>query len=236
MDLVIVENGVKYAAQRILADESSDDQKFVRVSYGPGITSTEVPPSRRLQYVLFDTSTDIQIETLLLLNGSITTLSQQTYPTFDPRACTVSLTWFLTPLETSSAPSLIAYCLSSSPQSTVSTAVWSPLTASSPAGYQKPRIVSFGPEYKPHFNGAFAKDILTTTTRVFSPTTQLPGAASAGLLQLFDNYGILGARLLNPVRGDETAYAVVGQVPAIAGQLSEALGGAGDAGLGFVFG
>lgn len=194
------------------------------------------PHSRRIQHVLLNTSTDIQIETLLLLNGNITTRSHQTYPTFDPRACTTSLTWFLTPLKPGSSPSLIAYCVSSFPQSTVSTAVWSPLTAPNPRGYQQPRIVSFGPEYKPNFNGPFAKDILTTMTRVFSPSTQLPGAASAGLLQLFDNYGILGARLLNPVSGDETAYAVVGQVPAIAGQLSEALGGAGDAGLGFVFG
>ena len=48
---------------------------------------------------------------------------------------------------------------------------------------------------------------------------------SGGLLQLLDNFGILGARLLalDPDR-EQLSYKVVGQVPAIAGQTSDAIG------------
>jgi hypothetical protein len=53
----------------------------------------------------------------------------------------------------------------------------------------------------------------------------------AAVLQLFDNFGVLGARLLAPMLGENNEkyqYEAVGQVPAIAGQSSKAIG--------FVFG
>lgn len=168
----------------------------------------------------------------MISDSAINVLSKQNFSTFDPSTCT-SLSWFLTPLLQNALPAVIGYCVSA-PSSTISTVVFEPLP-NSQSGYQQPRITTFASDYLPKFNGPFTMDILTATTKVFSPRTQLPGSVSAGLLQLFDNYGILGARLLNPVKGDESAYTVVGQVPAIAGQLSQALEGEGNAGLGFIF-
>ena len=47
----------------------------------------------------------------------------------------------------------------------------------------------------------------------------------AGILGFFDNYGILGARMIAPVSGTGTyKYEFKGQTPAIAGQLSSGLG------------
>ncbi|MCJ1439398.1 hypothetical protein MMC27_008792 [Xylographa pallens] len=206
----VVESRVANAAQRILADKSTSDVGFARLTYG----------------------NNIQIEYLLINNSAVNVLSKQIFSAFNPSTCT-SLSWFLMPLLPNAYSSVIGYCISA-PLSTVSTVVFEPLSTPR-SGYQQPRITTFTPDFLPKFSGPFTMDILTTTTQIFSPNTQLPGKVSAGLLHLFDNYGILGARLLNPVKGDESAYAVVGQVPAIAGQLSQALKGNGNAGLGFIF-
>ena len=45
-----------------------------------------------------------------------------------------------------------------------------------------------------------------------------------GIMAFFDNYGILGSRLLAPVGSGTYAYELKGQTPAIAGQISRGLG------------
>jgi hypothetical protein len=40
----------------------------------------------------------------------------------------------------------------------------------------------------------------------------------------FDNYGILGARVMAPVTKESTSYELKGQIPAISGQASKPLG------------
>ena len=50
-------------------------------------------------------------------------------------------------------------------------------------------------------------------------------STGAGILSFFDNYGILGARMIAPVSATGTfAYEFKGQTPAVAGQLSQGLG------------
>ena len=46
----------------------------------------------------------------------------------------------------------------------------------------------------------------------------------AGILSFFDNYGILGARMIAPVSPGSYNYEFKGQTPAVAGQLSPGLG------------
>ena len=61
--------------------------------------------------------------------------------------------------------------------------------------------------------------------RVAYTNSQARWRTTGGLFQLFDNFGLLGARLLAPdLEQGGASYEVVGQVPAIAGQMSSAIG------------
>lgn len=73
------------------------------------------------------------------------------------------------------------------------------------------------------FNPAFFKSILVAPASIDSPGSG--SQAKTGILQLFDNYQVLGARLLGPVSNGSQKYELKGQLPAIAGQISL---GAGD--------
>ncbi|KAJ9638282.1 hypothetical protein H2199_006969 [Coniosporium tulheliwenetii] len=58
----------------------------------------------------------------------------------------------------------------------------------------------------------------------------------AAIMMFFDNYGILGTRLLAPVRSAGTYfYELKGQTPSIAGQPTQAIGWRGREAVGFVF-
>ncbi|KAH8590131.1 hypothetical protein B0O99DRAFT_635297 [Bisporella sp. PMI_857] len=53
-----------------------------------------------------------------------------------------------------------------------------------------------------------------------------PVVSQAGILMFFDNFGVLGVRLIAPVHGDghDFKYELKGQTPAISGQVSSGLG------------
>ena len=80
------------------------------------------------------------------------------------------------------------------------------------------------PHNIPAFTTAYLKSLLVAQVGYKYPNGKWTDAA---IMQLFDNYGILGARLLVPKQGngmDKWKYEVKGQVPAIAGQRSEGVG------------
>ena len=74
------------------------------------------------------------------------------------------------------------------------------------------------------FNASFMKPVIARQAKCpldTDPVTITNGA----VLQVFDNYGIMGVRLMGPVMLEGSrAYEVKGQVPAIAGQISQGLG------------
>lgn len=58
----------------------------------------------------------------------------------------------------------------------------------------------------------------------------------AAIIMFFDNYGVLGTRLLAPVRPAGTyVYELKGQIPSIAGQPTQAISWRGREAVGFVF-
>lgn len=154
--------------------------------------------------------------------------SSQTFD-FDSSFCE-GIEWFLADVNDDTKLDVVAYCSSS--DATLTTAVFLNRGKGGSSQFDEPRISTILPNVPKLFNAPFLKSVVTITTQVFDTDTQLPSRNKAGLLQLFDNYGILGVRLLKPVSDDLALYTPVGQTPAIAGQVSDALG---PDGLGFMF-
>ena len=79
------------------------------------------------------------------------------------------------------------------------------------------------PEGVPTVTAPFLQTLRVQQTSFISRKT---GArAQGGLLQLFDDFGTLGARLLAPASGDDgLSYEVVSQNPALAGHSSDVIG------------
>jgi hypothetical protein len=65
-----------------------------------------------------------------------------------------------------------------------------------------------------------------TPLRIMLTSYTYPGGeiTDAAIIMFFDNYGILGARVLAPVTKGSTSYELKGQIPAISGQASNHLG------------
>ena len=79
------------------------------------------------------------------------------------------------------------------------------------------------PEGDLTFTAPFLKTLRVQQTPYINRETE--ARAQGGLLQLFDNFGLLGARLLAPISEDGgLSYEVVGQDPALAGQASDVIG------------
>ena len=77
---------------------------------------------------------------------------------------------------------------------------------------------------------SFMKPLYTRQASYTYPAGELDHSSSdstteAGILSFFDNFGILGVRMMAPVTAADTfRFEFKGQIPAIAGQLSDALG------------
>jgi hypothetical protein len=66
-----------------------------------------------------------------------------------------------------------------------------------------------------------------TPLRAMQTSYTYPGSGTrtdAGIMMFFDNYGILGTRVLAPITAGSASYEFKGQTPAISGQPSTALG------------
>lgn len=74
-----------------------------------------------------------------------------------------------------------------------------------------------------HFKSISVKPVEFELTHLKKVTSQ-----NTGILQFFDNYQILGARLLGPVAPGSLYYELKGQIPSIAGQISTGAGPGSD--------
>lgn len=74
------------------------------------------------------------------------------------------------------------------------------------------------------FNPAFFRSVLVAPAEFQYPETQGNLKVNTGILQFFDNYQILGARLLAPTSPTSLNYELKGQTPAIAGQTTVGAG------------
>ena len=195
--LTTIETGIPRAAQQILLH----DGKIVRIS----------PTS----------SNSLKIEVLALNTASsqVRMLTSQTFPvTWDLKS--VCRKVFLRNIA-GSGPALVML-LSEEDTRTLTTLVFPPTQE---GGFAAPvsTLIQAPPNIR-EFTNSYLKSIQVEKVDYRYRDGKTTDGA---IMQLFDNYGILGARLLVPKQGngiEKFQYEVRGQVPAIAGQRSEGIG------------
>ncbi|KAJ7922002.1 hypothetical protein B0H13DRAFT_2413373 [Mycena leptocephala] len=81
--------------------------------------------------------------------------------------------------------------------------------------------ITLNPDKGYLLNAPFMEPLRTMLTSYTYPGGETTDAA---IIMFFDNYGILGARVMAPVTKGSTSYELKGQIPAISGQVSKPLG------------
>jgi hypothetical protein len=81
--------------------------------------------------------------------------------------------------------------------------------------------ITLNPDKGYLLNAPFMEPLRTMLTSYTYPGGETTDAA---IIMFFDNYGILGARVMAPVTKGSTSYELKGQIPAISGQASKPLG------------
>ena len=199
-----------FPAREYLSDSSSTSatQRVIRVSYA------EAKPSIKIDILAVTLEGDLAVQVF----------RADEYP-FDSSACS-AVKWFLMDVNDDNLNDVVAYCPTSSTLY-VTTFLQRP-----DGSCDQPYTTSIPADYYLNFNGDYLKHITSFPTVRFNVNTQRPTGGRNNIFQLFDNYGVLGGRLLAPWKdGELQFYDAVGQYPAIAGQLS---GGLGADGLGFL--
>jgi len=164
----------------------------------------------------------LQIDILGITSDyKVTTISSKDYViTWNRQFERNYMKWFLAPInETQHEYSLVAYIDSNvNDNLLVLSFSYNPDTLS----FDEPlRSLIMADTVGQNFNGDFFQHLIAAQTSWIDKKTGTK--TEAGIVELLDYCGVLGARLVAPV-GDQSVYQVVGQIPAIAGQTSYALG------------
>lgn len=150
---------------------------------------------------------------------TISLLSTNLFPvTWDP--ATVYTSWLLAPLTSPSSPSLVAL-LTHPITGALTTLAFAPGPDNT---FLKPVIKAIDHPSLSTFTAPYLPSIQVQVVNYFHRATNQPRPGA--LLQLFDNFGVLGARIMSPgdYLTDKLEFRVLGQTPAIAGQTSKAIG------------
>ncbi|RSL48466.1 hypothetical protein CEP54_012909 [Fusarium duplospermum] len=162
---------------------------------------------------------NIRIDVLELSASSVTTISstslQVTWTGND------YLTWFFSDVDADGVPELISLVADSS-DGTLNVLAFRP-GADETKGYQAPVVSEITSDKGSMLTAPFLTPILTGRVKYTFPESGW--TVDAGILMAFNNYGIIGARLLTPKASRGTLeYEISGQLPAIAGQMADTLG------------
>ncbi|KAI1454127.1 hypothetical protein F4805DRAFT_469599 [Annulohypoxylon moriforme] len=131
------------------------------------------------------------------------------------------LTWFLSDINGDGNSDLVGVVADDSNGSLTVLAFKPKLDEKS--GFESPIASKITSDKGPLLTASFMKPILAGQAAYRFPDS--PGKVDSGILMAFDNYGIMGVRLLRPKRNSGTlSYEISGQLPAIAGQMSASLG------------
>lgn len=136
-----------------------------------------------------------------------------------PWASNASIEVQVAPLTSSDVPSIV-FLLTDQKTAEMTTVVFPP---NKEGGFKDPITSKIeSPNEVPSFVSPSLKSLgLYSVPYVYREIRQ---RSPGGLLQLFDNYGVLGARLLGNEVFEKLKFRAIGQTPAIAGQVSSAIG------------
>lgn len=226
--LTTIDEAVAFPAQVLLSGKfgtNDDGYRLVRVFYGPAY-----PLSGSIRIDMLNPSRDSSTGKIKFTAAPQTQTFSITWtaPFLDNY-----LTWFLADVNSNNLLDLVA--LVQSPDSSIAVVVFpgqKDITFGTPVVSQ----ISLDPSKGSLFTAPFLTPVKAGQVQYTYPETTASGGAiisCAGILAFFDNYSVLGARMLAPVKVSGTyAYELKGQTPAIAGQLSDALGWTDDKWMG----
>ena len=130
------------------------------------------------------------------------------------------LTWFLSDVDADGTLELVG--LVAAEDGSLTVLAFKPKSNES-SGFEPPVVSSITSDKGTLLTASFMRPILArqATYKFTNPTYQV----DSGILMAFDNYGVIGVRLLRAKRPSGTLqYEIGGQLPAIAGQESATLG------------
>ncbi|OJD34158.1 phosphatidylcholine-hydrolyzing phospholipase [Diplodia corticola] len=223
------EEDIGERAQRILPlpTRHAGPHRFVRLFYGQNsgtyCTSNPThptPPTRAIQ--LTTTADTIRLDVLSLQNHqpvTDTTIHLPAAGSATPEAH--YLTWFLADVNRNGHPDLVSLVRAPDGQLTVLA-----VPGAAPPRFFE-RTVSRSPigasDKGSELTAAFMRPVAAFPARYRFPRSG--EETSAAVLSLFDNYGVLGVRVVRPsAPAGSLAYEIGGQIPAVAGQLARGLG------------
>ena len=198
------------------------------------LDSTDPSVPRLLRLTLADSEHYARTFVISLAFGSVSIAANNFDGGILPQGCDTQSWYFVNGIEQPDKTSLLNYCRVNTNDITISTFTYTPSTSTPLSLVSKSQIPAF---YAPLFNWEFLQHITTQTVELWNATTQQRyEPPQYGFVELFDNYGILGARLiaLNLEQSSGVEWMPIGQYPAIAGQVSDGLTGQRD-GEGFMF-
>jgi hypothetical protein len=130
------------------------------------------------------------------------------------------LTWFLSDVDADGNLDLVG--LVAADDGSLRVLAFKP-KADESGGFEAPVVSSIVSDRGTLLTAPFMTPIMARQAKYKFPGTDYQ--VDAGILMAFDNYGILGVRLLRPKSYSGTLeYEIAGQLPAVAGQVSAALG------------
>ena len=198
------------AAQAVLSD--SDSGRLIRIFYGQRYTT-----AKHLRIDVVRPVREVDGERVLFSG----TGSKQTFDiTWSATDESSYMLWFLSDVDGDGNKDLVAYTSPNNNQD-ICVIVFHGLANGS---FDKPTVsrIVLDPSIGKLMSADFMSPIKTFQTNY----TYVDGATTtAGIMAFFDNYGVIGARIMAPVTSKGTLlYEFKGQNPSIAGQKSTTLG------------
>jgi len=218
--LTTYQDAVSFPAQVLLSGKfgtDDDGYRLVRGFYGPTF-----PNESRMRIDILNPSRDSTTGEIKFNSDPVTKTLLITWGAY---YATDYLTWFLADANSDNLLDLVA--LAVMPDYSLSVVVF-PGLSDFTFGTPIVSTITLDPKQGRLLNASFMTPLTALKARFTYPEhtiTNVSITSPAAILALFDNYGILGARMLAPVSATGTwNYEFKGQTPAISGQPSQALG------------
>lgn len=150
--------------------------------------------------------------------------SDQKFPlTWSARQPSEYIHWFLSDVDRDGKADLVGY--TSTDSNTTLTVLVFPGTST--CAFDPPVIsnITFPESKGSLFTASFMAPLYTRRANfIYKHDEDIHETLRSGILSYFDNFGILGARMVAPIYPSSYEFEFKGQVPAVAGQISDGLG------------
>ena len=167
------------------------------------------------------------VELIQNLDSSVTippACSNKTFPlTWSARKASEYIHWFLSDVNGDNFTDLVGY--TSTDSNTTLTILVFPGTETCAFGSPVVSNITFPKDKGSDFTTSFMAPLYTRRADfIYKKSEGIHETLKSAILSYFDNFGILGARMLAPINQSSYEFEFKGQIPAIAGQISNGLG------------